>query len=463
MYHEPQPSTRLPRRRLGQLALAAILPTAAFSGASAACLPPDVTPAVPVTAPAPSDTRAPAISVFLDVSGSMAGFVERPRAGSLGEPRAFRDIVLSLPELGAAIADQVELFAFGTTIRPLPLAALPRATDPHFYADADSRIQTALSRMDALPADQVSLLITDLFLTGEEVFGGAAAIRQPLAHMLDSGRSVALLGIRSGFSGTVYDIPGVKPYRDATERPFYLVGCGPAAILTALLRRLDTELLAPLPPPSDGQARSHAVLFTHEPLRPGVLPLALHPAGKAQPAPELASSVGEAAGVRFPGAAGSAEAALSLASLANGPALLPDQFTVAAQLWAQPPGGSACNGHWIEIHSLPPLAQLAQEADGTPLLRVGGPVLAKVTPGLLFLLQARVDTVGLSDAPAQTAWVRQWNLEAREAQDYVASHPHMFRTLNLREIVSMLEGIVRDGLKPQPVAEALLAFQVSPR
>ena len=205
------------------------------------------------------------------------------------------------------------------------------------------------------------------------------------------------------------------------------------------------------------------MLFTHDPLRPGVLPLTLRPAGKAEATPALAGPVSaKATGIRFPDAAGTADAALSLAELAQGPALLPDQFTVTTQLWAQPPGASGC-GHWIEIHSLPPLAQVSQAADGGPVLRVGGTGMGRVTPGLLFLLQARVETAGLSDAPAQTAWVRAWNLEAREAQDYVASHPRMFRTLNLREIVSMLEGIVRDGLRPQPVAAALLAFQVTPR
>ncbi len=464
VYHAPSPTTRLPRRRLGGLALAALL---AGSGRVLAACPPGFTITEQPHLPTPDTVRAPVISVFIDVSGSMAGFVDRPRphapgARGVGEPRAFRDVVLSLPELGAAVADQVQLFAFGTTIRPLPLAELPRATDPHFYVDQDSRIQTALARMDALPPDQVSLLLTDLFLSGEEVFGDAAALRQPLAHMLDSGRSVALAGIRSGFAGTVYDIPGVKPYRDATERPFYLLGCGPAPILATLLQRLQTELLDPLPPPADGEPRAHTVLFTHDPLRPGVLPLAMHPAGKAEPAPKLADQVSpDASGVRFPGAAGSAEAALSLAPLANGPALLPDQFSVTTTLQAQPPGTAGC-APWVAIHSLPPLAQLAQAANGGPLLRVGGPDLARVTPGLLFLLRAEVATAGLSATPAQTAWVRAWSLEAREAEDYVATRPRMFRTLNLREIVSMLEGIVRDALTPRTVAQAVLAFEVSP-
>jgi hypothetical protein len=75
------------------------------------------------------------------------------------------------------VADRVALLSFGRTIKPLAIADLGRATRPEFYSEQDSRIQDALARMDALPADEIGLLVTDLFLTGDEIFGGAAAIR----------------------------------------------------------------------------------------------------------------------------------------------------------------------------------------------------------------------------------------------------------------------------------------------
>jgi hypothetical protein len=96
-----------------------------------------------------------------------------------------------------------------------------------------------------------------------------------------------------------------------------------------------------------------------------------------------------------------------------------------------------------------------------PVLQFGGPGLERVTPGLTFFLKAQISAVGLSDLPAQTAWTRAWNLEPREAEAYVASNPTFFRTLNMREIVTMLEGLVRDRLTPQPVGQALMAFRVS--
>ncbi len=466
----------VPRRRALQLAMAAPLLLRARPGlAAASCLPTGVE-SLPLSTPStPAPTvRAPAASVFIDVSGSMAGYVARPRAApaghpaDAGEPKAFRDVVLSLPQLAASVADSLHLFAFGKTIRPIAITDLARASDPRFYADQDSRIQDALGRMNALPPDEVGLLITDLFLSGDEVFAGAASLRAPLASMLDGGRSIALVGVRSGFAGTVYDIPGVKPYTAATERPFYLMATGPMPAVSALLQRLRTELLSPLPPTRDGGPRFNTVVFTREPFRGGPVPLPMGPSGRAAVAPSLTPELGEdVSRIRFPAAAGTATASIPLQAIAWRDALLPDRFSVSEGLWAQPPGSggqSVCNGHWLDIHSLSGLAQVTPGSNAGGLsLTVGGPALARATPGLTFLLRARVATAGLSETPEQTAWTRAWNLETREAEAFVASRPQMFRTLNLKEIIGMLEGILRDGIVPRPLGEALLAFQVSAR
>lgn len=404
----------------------------------------------------------------------MAGYVAPPRPSQAGrptapgDPRTFRDAVLSLPQLASSVAERLQFFAFGKTIRPLSIAELGAASNPRFYSDPDSRIQDVLARMDALPADEIGILLTDLFLTGEEVFGGAAAIRAPLARILDSGRSIALAGIRSGFSGTVYDIPGVRTYTGATERPFYLLATGPGPVVSRLLRRLEVELLAPLAPAADGEPRQHAVIFQHDPYRAGPAHLPLLPSEKAELAPALAPDLGpDVSRVRFLGTAGLASAALPLAALADPHALLPDRFEVAERLWAEPLGRdarTACGERWVAVHSLPKLARVLPDGpDGAPVLQIGGAALGRVTPGVTFLLHARVNTASLSDAPAKTAWVRAWNLEARDAEAFVSSRPRLFRTLNLREIVSMLEGLVRDRLAPRPIGEAVLAFQIPRR
>ena len=391
----------------------------------------------------------------------------QPRGPDVSEPRTFNDLVQSLPQLGAAVADRVAILSFGRMIKPLAIADLSRATRPEFYSEQDSRIQDALARMDALPADEIGLLVTDLFLTGDEIFGGAAAIRAPLARLLDSGRAIALMGIRSGFAGTIYDIPVVRTYALASERPFYLLASGPAPLLARLMRRIETELLTPLAPPPDGLPRYHATLFTHTPLPGGPAVLAMRAREPAQSIPPdaLDLSLG-AAFLKFPAAAGTATAEVPLGTLGEPFALLPDLFRIEQSLWLAPPrsgGLSACQDRWIEARSFPAVFELGTAAAGAPMLTIGGPNLAQLTPNVVFLAGARVIGTGLSDAPASTGWARAWNLETREAEAYTATRPQMFRTLNLREIVSMLEGLVRDRMEPTVVGEAILALQVSRR
>lgn len=473
----------LARRRLAAIVSGAALSLGLMRAAVAAtCLPPGVGVLNSEAGDAVRETvaRAPAATVFLDVSGSMAGYVgrahvppsARPVAGARAvtrprppeEPRTFHDVVQSLPQLASSVADTVALFAFGKTIRPLAQAELGRAGRPEFYADQDSRIQDALVRMDSLPPEELGLLVTDLFLTGEEIFGGAAAIRAPLASILESGRTIALIGIRSGFSGKIFDIPGVKAYADASERPFYVIATGPGLIVARLLRRLETELIAPLPPPTDGTSRCYATLFTHKPFQAGTVLLPMIPAGHAEPGTRLSADLGpDVSGILFPKASGTASATVPISSMVQGPVLVPDRFKVQEHIWAEPMQSGArasCRERWVEVHSLPKMAHMEGSAEAGLVVSVGGAALTRVPPGTTFFLRAQVSAVALSESPAQMAWTKEWNLEARDAEAYVSSHPVMFRTLNLREISSMLEGLVRDRITPVIVAEAQLAFQV---
>jgi len=463
------------RRSAARSAAGALLLSLLHSPA-VACLPPDVF--VPVRRASRADAqaaRAAAATILIDVSGSMAGYVAPPRPAAparhqlaqpveVPEPRVFRDLVLSLPQIAAQVADKVTALAFGRAIRPLPLSDLAHAGQPAFYRDAESRIGDALARMEALPGDEVGVLLTDLFLTGEEVFGGAAAIRAPLGHIMADGRSVGLMGIRSGFAGTIFDIPGGRTYNGATERPFYVVATGPLPAVARLLRRIEVELLAPLPPPPDSARRFQVTIYTKAPISGGPLALAMLPEAPAVVTSSLTPGLApEISQFSLPGAAGAAAARIPLADLAIGPVLFPDIFTVEETVWAEASSRAACSERWLRYRSLPrPLATVSHR-NGTLVLSVGGSSIARLPPGVPFLVRAKVTATGISEAPAATAWTRAWSLEAREAAAFVASRPRLFRTLHLREIAAMLESLVREDFQPQPIGEALLAVQVPSR
>lgn len=410
----------------------------------------------------------------------MAGYVALPRAvrlpqgrpqqrparlaqpQPLPEARAFRDLVISLPQLASQVSDRISTFAFGRSIRPIPLNELPRSSSPDFYRDPESKIGDALARMEALPADEIGILVTDLFLTGEEIFGGASAIRTPLRAILADDRSVGMMGIRSGFSGTIFDIPVVRTYDAAEERPFYVIVTGQQQVVTRLLRRIEVELLAPLPPTTDGTPRSYSTIYTKTPISGGPLPFDLAPMAPAIRASSLTPGLGaEVRQVSFPRGDGVASGSVALAELAQGPALMPDQFQIEETVWAETSARSSCGDRWHLYRNLSGPLTAMRTSTNEAVLMVGTPgTLARMLPGVPFLLHVKVTATGISDAPAATAWTRAWNLEARDAERFAADRPKFFKTLHLREVATMLEGIVREDYRAQPVGEALLAFQV---
>jgi hypothetical protein len=424
--------------------------------------------------------RAVSAAIFLDVSGSMAGYVAPPRTArppqgsqqqrstqpanpqTIPEPRAFRDLVISLPRLVSQVSEKVFMFAFGRTIRPIPLNEMPRYSSPQVYRDTESKIGDALARLEALPADEIGILVTDLFLTGEEIFGGAAAIRSPLRTILADGRSVGMMGIRSGFSGTIFDIPIVRTYDGAEERPFYVIVTGQQQVVAHLLRRIELEVLAPLPQTTDGTPRSYSTIYTKTPISSGPLPFDLVPsapaAGTSSLTPGLGSDVRQ---FLFPRGNGAVSGSITLAELARGPVLLPDQFQVKETVWAETQARSSCGDRWHIYRNLPGPLTAMRLSTREAIITVGTPgTMVRMLPGVPFLLHAKVTATGISDAPDATAWTRAWNLEDRDAERFAANRPTFFKTLHLREVATMLEGIVREDYRAQPVGEALLAFQV---
>ncbi|SDB20618.1 hypothetical protein SAMN02927895_00813 [Belnapia rosea] len=408
----------------------------------------------------------------------MAGYVAPPRTARPGrgtsrptttevpEPRTFRDLVLSVPQLLGSVAERLSLVAFGRNMRPLTLSDIPRAARPDFYREPESRIQDVLAQMHALPSGELGVLVTDLFLTGEELFGGAAAIRAPLSRILESDRAIGLMGIRSGFSGTIFDIPGARTYDGASERPFYVVATGPAFAVAKLFHRVEIELLSPLPPLADGQPRSFATIFTRAPLTSGPVHLPPSPIAPALNGTTLFPDLGaQVRRVSFPNMQGTATAPVPVKDLALPGVLLPDIFRIDETVWAETPRGArvACSDRWIQIKSLPASLATMDATGDPPTVTVGGSALARLPPGVPFLLDAKVTATGLSESPAATAWTRSWNLEPRDAEAFTASRPRLFRTLHLREVAVMLESLVRESLAPHPVGEILLALQVPRR
>ncbi len=473
------------------LLLGASLVTAGFASrpASALCLPTNaLATSKALLVPRPEgfgQFRAQAAAVFLDVSGSMRGYVAPPRQPVKGrradtEPRVFREIVLSLPRLLGPLADKVSLYQFGEDIRAMPASALSDSTrpdayagNPGFYRAKKSRIQDVLGRIEQMPPEELGIAITDLFLSGEDILNGAA-LRIPLARILEGGRAISVIGIRTGFNGPIFDLPGLPSsfsFADAYERPFFVIAAGPLPAVSRLTRQLEIEYLAPLAQPADGR-RYHANIFTRRPLDGVSRRLELKPSGGVEKAPDIVPWADDQSLQRFRYVQRSGEltASFSAERSDHAPVLLPNQFEAREIVWSDrrvAPGSKPlpCDDRWLKIGSLPRLSTLGHDNMGTNILKIGGEAFSRVSHLPSFLIHVEVLASGLSADPAATSWTRDWSFDASATQRVLdSSREKMFPTLNLREISVMLESLVRDELAaPTRVADALVAFQVAKR
>jgi hypothetical protein len=209
-------------------------PDAAAQGVLA-CFPPSVRPWIPLAAAA--DDAPAAVGgtvVYLDRSASMQGYL---RAG--GARESFIPDLLKYPPWGADQAGY-KLFGEGETTTDVPAADLARLARADAYNARASHIDAALEGMADDPPNQMSVLISDLWMDNrQKAVSDAAALGEPLRRIMVSGRSVAVYGFNLPYQGRILDtLPSGRRNVEARRRPLYLVAAGPSDRLAALDREL---------------------------------------------------------------------------------------------------------------------------------------------------------------------------------------------------------------------------------
>lgn len=183
----------------------------------------------PQNQPASSQTvsEKPSPRVYLDTTPSMQGFAH---PGSSGQYGIFlRELDLALEQGWKAVGTQY--FRFGTKAAPITGAPAYQAASSVGFYGGEGFTDTQID----LPLDQVNpsgltLIVTDLFQNGAEVGSLIQKIRQ---KVLPNRLSVAIIGVKAEFSGTIYDVGQQHmsfPYDSRGNakkyRPFYLMVIG---------------------------------------------------------------------------------------------------------------------------------------------------------------------------------------------------------------------------------------------
>jgi hypothetical protein len=171
--------------------------------------------------------------VQIDGTSSMQGFVNIP------DSRYIRTLrLLDMATTTAFSQSQPpKYYRFGINRTRLTGETSTRIAQSPWFYDGDSeslldaRIDKAVEPIDDTPANEVYIVVTDLYQQEGEM---TAVLNSLKTNYLDKGYAVGILGVRSEFDGIVYDVGLTNQYFDYTTNsnkpetfhPFYVMVLG---------------------------------------------------------------------------------------------------------------------------------------------------------------------------------------------------------------------------------------------
>lgn len=196
------------------------------------------------------------IDLFFDATLSMKGFTLAQTSSSYQQ---------SIPLLERAVIEgwrggEPSFFKFGDEIAPLPGRAFLDAVKPQFYSDAKYNKRTFIERViDRADLNHLTVIVTDLFQDNSDVNQLSTKLKN---RFIANGLSIGVLGIRSQYDGTVYDVGSDNysfPYKSSQKpesgRPFYLLALGSHTNIAHYFAALESSGLSNFP-------ERHALIFS---------------------------------------------------------------------------------------------------------------------------------------------------------------------------------------------------------
>ena len=408
---------------------------------------------------------ADSVHVYFDASGSMLGYVQTPKPASEAAS-IYSDLVLTLPIIAGRRTEQIYFYRFGEKILPLPAGDLTKVAEADFYRciggpgaqtciNQESRIADVFARADADVASAVHVILTDLFLSQEDLIGSAAAaLRRPLTNALRSGKSIAVLAVKSAFNGIIYDLPSGGTYDKATSRPIFMVLVGDGEKISVLVEGLKAEVLSALEPEDVHFIQFRERFITRALDRPEDFKLSMGTGVKSNrslldsafPFPQLELDRGaEPQVVRF-----------DIAKI-----LLPDglslrDFALTEQLWLKV-NRDDCEQAWLELTEVPKVTEIVSDGPQMNIVLFGDTLSLRALPKRRsYLLHAEVTAYALSDV--ELDWANAWSFSARDEARLLDDEVTFFPALNLDRLFEVFKEIARERFEATRVAEFLIVF-----
>ena len=167
------------------------------------------------------------VDIYLDGTYSMSGYV------NFSGSTVYID---SLKNTERAItsgwkSDNINYFKFGDGIKKISRNRYLEANKVSFYQETDTSLQKVIDQIDD---KKMSVIVTDLFQTNQDIDSLVKSLKAKCFS--DESMGMALIGIKSQFNGTIYDVgKNLKSftYKTTSERssyrPFYMMVLGKEA------------------------------------------------------------------------------------------------------------------------------------------------------------------------------------------------------------------------------------------
>lgn len=429
----------------------------------AACLP---EPARQWLADAPAAQAAAAaggpVDLYVDASGSMVGYLR----GATDDRRPFQDLLAQLRAATAAGPEanvQRSYRLFGRTIRDLPAARADTLVQPDTYLcpagaegcdNQESRLDLVMRRIAQAPANSLSVVVTDLWLSTSELeASGPVAVGAPVAEMLAQGRALGVLGVAAPYAGRIYDLPSGATIERQGDRPLYVLLIGPTERVVAFRENLARAGLRGY------GADARWSLFTADPST-GASAGQVQAAGGAF---QQRAFLPPAAGIRAPQFVLSTDRSLRERLDASA---TPSSLTYTAStdgirpgaVWRGPQTGVTrvyrLNGDPCAPNAWVPLQDLTEGWSGDTFELAAAQAATRLPRGGTYLLVGELRRTGLEIPSPANAWMRQWSFNASTEGRVLEQPPAVFPTLNLAETAQILEAAAEQAARRRPVTLA---------
>ncbi|TVQ47165.1 MAG: hypothetical protein EA365_04050 [Gloeocapsa sp. DLM2.Bin57] len=178
--------------------------------------------------------------VYLDSTLSMQGFVNSQDSGYIQTLQLLDQVIFSISN------QQPQYYRLGTTIQPLVgQTSAQAAINPNFYdpQEEDALLEVALNNHEP-NSEELIIIVTELLRSNIDYTPIIDAFRS----YLNEGKSIAIIGVRSDFSGLIFD--GLLRHQLTGEflnfqtdpdnlRPFYLVLIGNNEVIINYFEELN--------------------------------------------------------------------------------------------------------------------------------------------------------------------------------------------------------------------------------